>query len=82
MVLKDLQNFTRLAGGKMLQAGEGLSQGREAVPCTACLVLTERMVQGSDITACPAVLEPKLSGTRMRKDGLDCPAGVSLGSTC
>lgn len=43
-----------------------------------CLVRPELMVQVSDITTSPTALEPKLSGTRIRKDHPGCLAAVSM----
>lgn len=64
-------------------AGRGQSgKGREACLHTVCLACPELVVQVSNLTTSPAALEPKLSGTRMRKDCPDHLAGVRLGSVC
>lgn len=62
----------------MLQTEDSLSKDREACPHMMCLACPELMVQVSDITTSPAALEPRQSGTRMRKDYPGCLAGVNV----
>lgn len=59
-------------------ADGGQHKGREACPHMACLACPELMVQVSDITTSPAALEPKLSGTSLRKDHPGRLGGVSV----